>query len=139
VWDQPALARKIFEDGWWRSGDMGVLDTDNYLYLRGRIDDMIISGGINVLPSQVEEAVLSHPAVSECVVIGIPDEQWGQRIVAYVVAKEAVTPEQLKAHVEATDLSHYKRPREYRLVTELPRGNTGKVSRRMLRSQVAGK
>ena len=139
VWDQPAIARKIFEDGWWRSGDMGTLDADNYLYLRGRIDDMIISGGINVLPSQVEEAVLGHPAVSECVVIGIPDEQWGQRIVAYVVAKEPVTPEQLKAHVEATDLSHYKRPREYRLVAELPRGNTGKVSRRMLRSQVAGK
>ena len=113
--------------------------TDNYLYLRGRIDDMIISGGINVLPSQVEEAVLGHPAVSECVVIGIPDEQWGQRIVAFVVAKEPVTPEQLKAHVEASDLSHYKRPREYRLVSELPRGNTGKVSRRMLRSQVAGK
>ena len=94
---------------------------------------------INVLPSQVEEAVLAHPAVSECVVIGIPDEQWGQRIVAYVVAKEPVTPEQLKAHIEATDLSHYKRPREYRLVSELPRGNTGKVSRRLLRSQVAGK
>jgi len=100
---------------------------------------MIISGGINVLPSQVEEAVLSHPAVSECVVIGIPDEKWGQRIAAYVVVKEAVTPEELKAHVEATDLSHYKRPRDYHLVTELPRGNTGKVSRRMLRTQLAGK
>ena len=139
VWDQPQLARKIFDDGWWRSGDMGVLDTDNYLYLRGRIDDMIISGGINVLPSQVEETVLGHPAVSECVVIGIPDEQWGQRIAAFVVAKEPVTADELKAHVDATDLSHYKRPREYHLVSELPRGNTGKVSRRLLRTQVAGK
>ena len=82
---------------------------------------------------------MGHPAVSECVVIGIPDEQWGQRIVAFVVHKEPVTAEQLKAHVEATDLSSYKRPREYRLVNELPRGNTGKVSRRMLRTQVAGK
>jgi len=139
VWDQPALARKIFDDGWWRSGDMGTLDADNYLYLRGRIDDMIISGGINVLPSQVEEAVLSHPAVSECVVIGIPDENWGQRIAAFVVAKGAVTADELKAHVEATDLSHYKRPRDYHVVTELPRGNTGKVSRRLLRTQLAGK
>ncbi|WP_372716791.1 class I adenylate-forming enzyme family protein [Immundisolibacter sp.] len=137
VWEQPAVARKIFEDGWWRSGDMGTLDADNYLYLRGRIDDMIISGGINVLPSQVEEAVLGHAAVSECVVVGIPDEQWGQRIVAFVVAREAVTPEQLKAHVEATDLSSYKRPREYRLVNELPRGNTNKVSRRMVRTLVS--
>jgi acyl-coenzyme A synthetase/AMP-(fatty) acid ligase len=139
VWDQPQLARKIFDDGWWRSGDMGVLDTDNYLYLRGRIDDMIISGGINVLPSQVEETILGHPAVSECVVIGIPDEQWGQRIAAFVVAKEPVTADELKAHVDATDLSHYKRPREYHLVSELPRGNTGKVSRRLLRTQIAGK
>ena len=136
VWDQPEIARKIFEGPWWHSGDMGVIDEDNYLYLRGRIDDMIISGGINILPSQVEEAILSHPAVSECVVIGVPDEKWGQRVTAYVVAKQTVTPEELGAHVDQSGLSSYKKPRDYRLVDELPRGNTGKVSRRLLRKQV---
>ncbi|MEC9341300.1 MAG: long-chain fatty acid--CoA ligase, partial [Pseudomonadota bacterium] len=99
-------------------------------------DDMIISGGINILPSQVEEAILSHPAVSECVVIGVPDEKWGQRVTAYVVARQTVTPEELGAHVDQSGLSSYKKPRDYRLVDELPRGNTGKVSRRLLRKQV---
>jgi long-chain acyl-CoA synthetase len=133
VWDQPEIARRIFEGPWWHSGDMGVIDADRYVYLRGRIDDMIISGGINILPAQVEEAVLSHPAVSECVVVGLPDPEWGQRVTAFVVKKAEVSADDLKRHVEQTDLSHYKRPREYRFVADLPRGNTGKVNRRAVR------
>lgn len=136
LWEQPELARRIFVGRWWRSGDMGVMDEDGYLYLSGRIDDMIISGGINVLPGQVEEVVLSHPAVSECVVIGIPDEKWGQKITAFVICKELVTPKELEEHVNQSALSGYKRPREFRFVDELPRGNTGKVSRKLLRDQV---
>lgn len=139
VWDQPEIARKIFEGPWWHSGDVGVIDRDNYLYLRGRIDDMIISGGINILPSQVEEAVLSHPSVSECVVIGLPDDKWGQQVTAFVVCRTPVSVEVLAAHVEGMDLAGYKRPREYRIVEELPRGNTGKVNRRVLREQVTKK
>lgn len=136
LWEQPELSRKIFEGRWWRSGDMGEMDAEGYLYLRGRIDDMIISGGINVMPGQVEEAVLSHPAVSECVVIGLPNEEWGQQVTAFVVCGGEVTESELTDHVNTTSLSNYKKPREYRFVTELPRGNTGKVNRKLLRDQV---
>jgi acyl-CoA synthetase (AMP-forming)/AMP-acid ligase II len=133
IWYRPALARKVFEGPWWHSGDIGVIDQDRYLYLRGRIDDMIISGGINILPSLVEDAVMSHPAVSEAAVIGVPDASWGQRVVAVVVRRGEVTLEQLDAYVKQSDLAAYARPREYRFVDELPKGNTGKVSRKMLR------
>ena len=136
-WYRPDLARKVFEGPWWHSGDMGVIDADRYLYLRGRIDDMIISGGINILPSAVEDAVMRHPAVSEAAVIGVPDARWGQRVVACVVTRAPVTTEALDAFVHETDLAPYARPREYRFVDELPKGNTGKVSRKTLRAQLA--
>lgn len=136
LWEQPALGREIFAGRWWRSGDMGSMDEAGYLYLKGRIDDMVITGGINVLPGQVEEAVLSHPAVSECVVIGLPSEQWGQQVTAFVICKEPVTVDELADHVNRSTLSSYKKPREYRFVKELPRGNTGKVSRKLLRDQM---
>ena len=93
---------------------------------------MIISGGINILPNEIEEILLSHAAVAECAVTGVPDERWGQRVVAFIVAREPVTPEQLVRHLEASGLSNYKHPREYRFVDGLPRGNTGKVARRQL-------
>ena len=137
-WYRPSLARKVFEGPWWHSGDMGVIDADRYVYLRGRIDDMIISGGINILPSAVEDAVMRHPAVSEAAVIGVPDARWGQRVVACVVTRAPVTAEDLDAFVHETDLAAYARPREYRFMDELPKGNTGKVSRKMLRTQLAG-
>jgi acyl-CoA synthetase (AMP-forming)/AMP-acid ligase II len=136
-WYRPALARKVFEGPWWRSGDMGMIDADRYVYLRGRIDDMIISGGINILPSAVEDAVMRHPAVSEAAVIGVPDARWGQRVVACVVTRAPVTEQELDAFVHETDLAPYARPREYRFMDELPKGNTGKVSRKTLRSQLA--
>jgi len=136
LWEQPELARRIFVGRWWRSGDLGQLDADGYLYLRGRIDDMIISGGINILPNEIEEAVLGHPAVSECVVIGLPSEQWGQQVTAFVICTSSVTEAELAEHLDARGLASYKKPREYRFVNELPRGNTGKVSRKLLREQV---
>jgi acyl-CoA synthetase (AMP-forming)/AMP-acid ligase II len=128
----------VFEGPWWHSGDMGVIDADRYLYLRGRIDDMIISGGINILPSAVEDAVMRHPAVSEAAVIGVPDERWGQRVVACVVRRGEVTEQELDAFVHETDLASYARPREYRFMDELPKGNTGKVSRKGLRALLTG-
>jgi len=136
IWDQPEITRRVFRGPWWHSGDMGSIDADGYVYLHGRLDDMIISGGINVLPTQVEDAILTHPAVSECVVIGLPDAEWGQRITAFVIRKDEVSEAELTAHVEASDLSSYKRPREYRFVADLPRGNTGKVNRRKLREEL---
>jgi len=136
LWEQPELSRKIFQGRWWRSGDMGVKDEAGYIFLRGRIDDMIISAGINVLPGQVEETVLSHPAVSECVVIGLPDEKWGEMISAFVICEGSVTQEELETHVDQSHLSGYKKPRAYYFVDELPRGNTGKVSRKLLRERI---
>jgi len=138
IWENPEVAREIFDGRWWRSGDLGVIDTDGYLYLHGRIDDMIISGGINVLPGQVEEAVLSHPAVSACVVIGLPHQQWGQQITAFVIGNGEVTAQELAEHIDRSSLPGYKKPREYRFVDQLPCGNTGKVSRRLVREQALG-
>ncbi len=137
-WYRPELARKVFEGPWWHSGDMGMIDKDRYVYLRGRIDDMIISGGINILPSVVEDAVMRHPAVSAAAVIGVPDARWGQRVVACVVRRGEVTEQELDAFVHETDLASYARPREYRFMDELPKGNTGKVSRKELRALLAG-
>ncbi|HLF32203.1 MAG TPA: class I adenylate-forming enzyme family protein [Xanthomonadales bacterium] len=134
-WEQPALARSVFAEGWWRSGDMGKMDQEGYVFLKGRVDDMIITGGINVFPGEVEDAVLSHPAVGECAVIGLPSETWGQQVTAFVIRSANVSAEELLAHVNRTALASYKRPREYRFVTELPRGNTGKISRKLLRDQ----
>ena len=135
MWNDPELTRKVFEDGWWHSGDLGCLDEENFLYIRGRIDDMIISGGINIMPAPVEQAILDHPQVAEVAVVGLPDEQWGQRVTAFVcVTDTAMTIEQLDQFVEQSELSHYQRPREYRFVDELPKGPTGKLSRKSLRA-----
>ena len=136
IWEQPELARRIFDGRWWRSGDMGRLDEEGYLFLKGRVDDMIISGGINVFPGEVEEAVLSHPGVSECAVIGLPSEEWGQQITAFVIRAGDVTADDLAEHIADSALAGYKRPREYRFVDELPRGNTGKVSRKLLKDLI---
>ena len=114
---------------------MGMIDEDNYVYLRGRIDDMIISGGINILPSRVEDAILAHPAVSECAVVGLSDEKWGQKVVAFVVTTKEVSEQELLDYAKTADLASYQRPKEYRFMDELPKGNTGKVSRRGLRTQ----
>ena len=135
-WKRAELTAKVFENGWWRSGDVGMLDDEGYLYLRGRVDDMIISGGINVLPTQVEEVLLQHPAVSECLVIGVPDEEWGERITAFIVATEEISEQELRNHVERSELSSYKKPRQYRFLESLPRGNTGKANRKLLRESV---
>lgn len=134
IWHQPDVARRVFDGPWWRSGDLGLLDEEGFLYLRGRVDDMIISGGINVLPAEIEAVLLAHPAVAECAVVGLEDPRWGQRIVAFVVARDAVSAADLQVHVRASDLAAYKHPREYRFVDGLPRGNTGKIARRALRT-----
>ncbi|MBW2423819.1 MAG: AMP-binding protein, partial [Deltaproteobacteria bacterium] len=136
VWEQPEVARRIFDGPWWRSGDLGGLDEEGFLYLHGRVDDMIVSGGINLLPNEIEESVMSHPLVVEAAAIGIPDEERGQRVLAVVVTSGEVSPEELDAHVLGTGLSRYKRPREFEFMSELPRGNTGKLNRRLLREQI---
>lgn len=140
LWDDAEMAGRIFEsDGvntWWHSGDMGYLDEGGFLYLVGRTDDMIISGGINVNPSSIEEALLSHPDVIECAVVGVPDETFGQRVVAFVVARRiALTSDDLNDFMlSKADVAHYQRPREYRFLDALPKTSTGKIRRQELRA-----
>lgn len=137
MWEDPPLSRKVFRGDWWYSGDLGHMDEEGYLYIHGRVDDMMITGGINVLPAPIEELLLSHDGVSECAVIGLPDPEWGQRITAFVIrANEQLTAEELDQFAHRSELANYQRPKEYRFVTELPRGSSGKTSRKTLRDQV---
>ena len=140
VWNDPATARRIFEpdgaDTWWHSGDMGHLDEEGYLYLEGRVDDMIISGGINIMPARVEEVLLSHPDVAEVAVVGIPDADWGQRVKAFVVSRRPeLAQEDLDRFMKESELADFQRPRVYDFVQGLPRTATGKVDRKTLRER----
>jgi long-chain acyl-CoA synthetase len=138
IWCDPdATAASFVTDGdrrWWRSRDLGRLDAGGYLYLEGRRDDMIISGGINIMPARVEEILLAHRGVAECAVVGVPDPQWGERVQAFIVRGDpALDADALERHVRSSALSPYQRPRAYTFVAELPRTSTNKVLRRALR------
>jgi 2-furoate---CoA ligase len=132
-WNRPDADAKAIRDGWYHTGDTGHLDEDGDLWIDGRVDDMIVSGGENVHPLEVEDVLASHPEVREVAVIGAPDDRWGQRIVAIVVGD--ATMEELDAHCLASPLARFKRPREYRFVPELPRSASGKILRRILRDE----
>lgn len=138
IWRDPdATAASFVSHGdrrWWRSRDLGRLDAGGYLYLEGRRDDMIISGGINIMPARVEEILLAHRGVAECAVVGVPDPEWGERVQAFIVRGDpALDADALERHVRLSDLSPYQRPRAYTFVAELPRTSTNKVLRRALR------
>jgi 2-furoate---CoA ligase len=133
-WNRPDADEKAIRDGWYHTGDVGCLDDDGDLWVVGRVDDMIISGGENVYPVEVEDVLVRAPGVREAAVIGAPDERWGQRVVACVVADQGVTAEQLDTFCRTSEtLARFKRPREYRFVRELPKSPSGKILRRMLR------
>ncbi|MFD6059493.1 class I adenylate-forming enzyme family protein [Rhodococcus wratislaviensis] len=143
IWGDEVMTAKLFhvdEDGrrWWRSGDLGRLDRDGFLFLEGRSDDMIISGGINIMPAVVEEVLLGHPSVVETAVVGLPHPKWGQQVHAFVVtADSSLTEEALARYVSGSKLSGYQRPREFHLVSSLPRTATNKLNRRVLRQMEA--
>jgi 2-furoate---CoA ligase len=135
-WNRPDADEKALRQGWYFTGDLGRLDRDGDLWIVGRVDDMIISGGENVYPLEVEDTLAGHPGVREVAVVGAPDDRWGQRVVAYVVREGDVTAEDLDAHCLASDtLARFKRPREYRFVGELPKSPSGKLLRRLLREE----
>lgn len=139
IWEDPSTTAKLFHtdaDGrrWWRSGDLARLDADGFLFFEGRSDDMIISGGINIMPAAIEEVLISHPAVVEAAVVGLPHPEWGQQVHAFVVrADAAMTAEDLDRFMCASPLSGYQRPRAYHFVETLPRTATNKLNRRALR------
>ncbi len=130
---------KDFHEGFMSSGDVGYLDDAGRLFVVGRDDEMIVSGGENVYPIEVEKTLTAHECVAEASVIGVDDEQFGQRLAAFVVLNDAgsVTPEELKQHVRE-NLANYKVPREITVLDELPRNSTGKIVRRDLLARVNG-
>ena len=130
-WNRPDADAKAIHDGWYATGDTGHLDEGGDLWIDGRVDDMIISGGENVHPLEVEDVLSAHPGVVEVAVIGVVDERLGQRVTAVVVG--TASDEELDAHCLASPLARYKRPREYRHVDSLPKSALGKILRRLLR------
>jgi acyl-CoA synthetase (AMP-forming)/AMP-acid ligase II len=129
---------KDFHDGFMASGDMGYLDDAGRLFVVGRDDEMIVSGGENVYPIEVEKTLAAHSEVAEAAVLGVDDEQYGQRLVAFVVLESSgsATQDALKQHVR-DNLANYKVPREITILDELPRGSTGKILRNELRGRLA--
>jgi acyl-CoA synthetase (AMP-forming)/AMP-acid ligase II len=133
-WGRPDGTVEALQGGWLRTGDIGHVDADGYLYVLDRCDDLILRGGDNVYPAEVEAVLRQHPAVSEAAVVGLPDEEWGQVVVAAVetVGGAEVVEEPLRSFC-AERLARYKVPRRIWVVGALPRSGPEKVSRRAVR------
>jgi long-chain acyl-CoA synthetase len=138
-WRNPEATQAAIRDGWLFTGDMGCLDAHGFLTLKDRSKDLIISGGSNVYPREVEEVLLQAPGVSEVAVVGAPDPEWGEIIVAFVVAQTGVTltTEALDAFC-LNEIARFKRPKRYELVSHLPKNNYGKVLKTELRQRFTG-
>jgi acyl-CoA synthetase (AMP-forming)/AMP-acid ligase II len=133
-WGNPAANAETLRGGWLHTGDLGSIDKDGFLTLRDRSKDMIISGGSNIYPREIEEVLLRHPSVVEASVVGRPHPDWGEEVVAFIVAKPGADVE--RAALDRLCLDHiarFKRPRDYRLVDSLPKNNYGKVLKTELR------
>ncbi|MFT4417062.1 fatty acid--CoA ligase [Fredinandcohnia humi] len=133
-----ATEKSLFK-GWYHSGDLGYFDEDGYLYVADRVDDMVISGGENVYPREVEDALYEHVGVLDVAVLGEPHEKWGEQVIAVVVKKDPnLTEEELDTFCKNSDkLADYKRPRKYIFVEALPRNASGKIQKFLLRQQFA--
>jgi len=129
-----ATAEAFTADGWFRTGDIGSFDDDGYLRIVGRSKELIITGGYNVYPREVEEQLLTHPDVREVAVVGRPSEAWGEEVTAVIVAEQPISPEALREHA-AGGLAAYKVPKRYEFVDELPRNALGKI----VRSELSGR
>ena len=135
-WNNPAATAQTIRDGWVFTGDMARADEDGFIYLVDRKNDLIVSGALNVYPSEVERVLQTHPAIYECAVIGVPSEQWGEAVKAIVVLHPGTnaTAEELIAHCGA-QLAGFKKPKTVDFVEKLPRNLTGKILRRELREK----
>jgi len=133
-WGNEAATREALRDGWYRSGDIGRRDADGYFWVHDRKKNLIISGGENIYPAEVERVLLEHPDVAECGVIGRPDPRWDEVPIAYVIRRNgaSVDADSLKAHVQL-QLARFKVPREFVFVEDLPRTALGKVQHFMLK------
>ena len=136
--NNPEANAKAFRDGWFRTGDLGHLDAEGFLYITGRASDMFISGGSNVYPREIEEALLDHPAVAEVAVLGVPDPVWGEVGMAVVVPRAPLTPADLAAHL-APRLARYKQPRHWAIWEALPKSGYGKLAKRLIRDELVAR
>jgi long-chain acyl-CoA synthetase len=134
-WQNPDATAKTLRGGWLHTGDVGSLDARGFLTIKDRSKDMIISGGSNIYPREIEEVLLRHPAVAECSVVGRPHPEWGEEVVAFIVAKASVPAAELEK-LCLDNIARFKRPREYRFVDALPKNNYGKVLKTELRRQL---
>ncbi|TQR39055.1 long-chain fatty acid--CoA ligase [Brevibacillus brevis] len=135
-WNRPEDTAAVLRDGWFLTGDMGYMDENGYFYIVDRKKDMIIAGGFNIYPREVEEVLFEHPAIQEAAVIGVPDPYRGETVKAYVVFKDGqlVSEEDLESHCRQR-LAAYKIPRQYEIRTDLPKTMVGKVLRRQLQEE----
>jgi long-chain acyl-CoA synthetase len=134
-WDLPDATARTIRDGWLYSGDAGYFDEDGYLYVHDRVKDMIISGGENIYPAEVESALFGHPAIADVAVIGVPDDRWGEAVKAIVVRKPGIeiTEAELIAYCRER-IARYKAPKSVDFAESLPRNPSGKILKRVLRA-----
>ena len=136
-WNRPDASAESLRGGWLHTGDMGAFDGDGYLTLKDRSKDMIISGGSNIYPREIEEVLLRHPDVLECAVVGRPHEEWGEEVIAFVTPNAGA-----EIDTEALDrlcldnIARFKRPKSYRVAAALPKNNYGKIVKRELRNML---
>ena len=136
-WQNPAASAQALRNGWLHTGDLGVFDQDSFLTLKDRSKDLIISGGTNIYPREVEEVLAGDPNLAEVSVIGVPDRQWGEMVVAFVVPKAGTVVDTEALDRRCLDnMARFKRPKHYRVVDHLPKNNYGKVLKSALREQV---
>jgi len=131
-WRRPDADAKALRGGWYFTGDTGYFDVDGDLFVTGRVDDMIITGGENVSPVEIESCLSLHAAVSEVAVVGLPDARWGKIVAAFVKRRASVEPETLDAFCRSSGLASFKRPRRYVFVEAIPKSPVGKLLRRKL-------
>jgi fatty-acyl-CoA synthase len=137
-YDNPEANAKAFRDGWFRTGDLGHLDEEGFVYITGRASDMYISGGSNIYPREVEEKILTHPAIGEVAVLGVPDPFWGEVGVAVCVPREGAAPvsEAELAAFLAPKVPRYKMPKRFFFWDALPKSGYGKIPKRMVRDEL---
>ena len=134
-WKRPEQTAEAFRNGWLHTGDVGYMDEDGFFYIVDRKNDMLISGGFNVYPREVEDVLVTFPGVVEAAVVGLPDEKWGDRVVAVVAGRPGLEADQLMAYARE-NLAVYKRPKAIEVWSELPKSGANKILRRTVRDRL---
>ena len=137
IWNNPDATARSLRDGWLWTGDVGAFDEDGFLTLKDRSKDMIISGGSNIYPREIEDVLNLHPGVAECSVVGRPHPEWGEEVVAFVVARPGAAPSAAELDKLCLDnIARFKRPKDYKFIDALPKNNYGKILKTELRTKL---